>query len=132
MRPNAILLSALIPYMENVINIFSTKTNITFAEAKSRLIGLPSSQKAKTQDAALVVTPRHNSSGSVRAANTIQYNTILVVTTKGRKFWKKRYNNNSSSSNNSSSNNNSNDNSNGKPWCTNCKKHNYTPHCHGC
>ena len=37
-----ILLSALVPYMENVIDNISTKTDITFAEAKSRLISRPS------------------------------------------------------------------------------------------
>ena len=83
-----ILLSALIPHMENIIDNISTKSDMTFAEAKSRLISLPSHQKQ--QDAA------------------------LIVETNGKKAWKKRSNNKSSDSND-------------KPWCTYCKKHNFTP-----
>ena len=48
-----ILLSALVPYIENVIDNISTKTDITFAEAKSQLISRPSQS---LQDTALVVT----------------------------------------------------------------------------
>src|SRR5258706_5767544 len=48
-----ILLSALVPFMENVIDNISTKSDITFAEAKSSLIDCPSQS---LQDVALVVT----------------------------------------------------------------------------
>jgi len=40
-----VLLSTLIPYMTNVIDNISTKGDISYAEAKQRLIGLPSNQK---------------------------------------------------------------------------------------
>src|SRR5258706_11546071 len=75
-----ILLSALVPYMENVIDHISTKTDITFAEAKSRLISRPSQS---SQDAALLVTST-NTKGKG----------------KGKKSWKKRFQNKSNSNNN--------------------------------
>ena len=51
-----ILLSSLIPHMENIIDNISTKADMTFAEAKSRLMNMPSHQKS--YDAALVVTSK--------------------------------------------------------------------------
>src|SRR5258705_5580082 len=92
-----ILLSALVPFMENVIDNISTKTDIIFAEAKSHLISRPSQS---SQDAALLVTGT-NTKG------------------KGKKSWKKRFQNKSNSNQN---HNNPNDSS--KPWCMYCKKHN--------
>ena len=105
-----ILLSALVPYIENVIDNISTKTDITFAEAKSWLISRPS--QSSSQDAALVVTGTKGN---------------------GKKSWKKRYHDKSGSSNNksnsnySSSNNHNHPNDSAKPWCTYCKKHNLMP-----
>ena len=113
-----ILLSALVPYMENIIDNISTKTDITFAEAKSGLISHPS--QSSSQDAALVVTSTKGN---------------------GKKSWKKRYHNKSNSnhgssnynnhnklnSNHSSSKNYNHPNDSAKPWYTYCKKHNLMP-----
>ena len=48
-----ILLSSLIPYIENIIDNISTKAYITFAKAKSKLMNMPSHQKS--HDIALVM-----------------------------------------------------------------------------
>ena len=103
-----ILLSALVPYMEIVIDIISTKTDITFAKAKSRLIRRPS--QSSLQDATLVVTGTKGN---------------------GKTLWKKRYHNKSKLSNNNNHNNSSNNhnhsNDSAKPWYIYCKKHNFIP-----
>src|SRR5258706_6943235 len=52
-----ILLSILIPHMSNIIDNISTKDTMSYAEAKQRIVGLPSNQK----DAAFIITSNKKS-----------------------------------------------------------------------
>ena len=65
-----ILLSMLIPSMTNIIDNISTKPSMTYAEARQRLVSLPSNQSYDGDAALVVKRAKYNNKRKLAAANS--------------------------------------------------------------